>query len=164
ARAGVEVTIIHRGARPLEEFDADLVDRLVARTRALGIHVQLNAEVRALERVHGRHRVTFAAAAGETTIDADLVVHGAGRVPDVDELDLDGAGIAHTRDGVAVNAYFQSASNPQVYAAGDCAATAAPALTPVAAYEGRIVAANLLEGNHATADYEAVPSVVFTVP
>jgi glutathione reductase (NADPH) len=51
-----------------------------------------------------------------------------------------------------------------VYAAGDCAATEGPALTPVAGYEGRIVAANLLEGNHATPNYEVVPSVVFTLP
>jgi glutathione reductase (NADPH) len=54
-------------------------------------------------------------------------------------------------------------SNPAVYAAGDAAA-AGPPLTPVAGYEGRLVAANLLEGNHVTADYTVVPSVVFTVP
>src|SRR5262249_54351034 len=35
-RAGAEVTIIHRGARPLEGFDPDLVDLLVKRTRGLG--------------------------------------------------------------------------------------------------------------------------------
>jgi glutathione reductase (NADPH) len=34
----------------------------------------------------------------------------------------------------------------------------------VAGYEGRVVAANLLEGNHTTTDYTAVPSVVFTIP
>jgi glutathione reductase (NADPH) len=37
-------------------------------------------------------------------------------------------------------------------------------LTPVAGYEGEIVAANLLEGNHRKPNYLAVPSVVFTVP
>lgn len=63
-----------------------------------------------------------------------------------------------------MNQYLQSVSNPLVYAAGDCADTDGPALTPVAAYEGRIVAANLLDGNHITPRYEAIPSVVFTVP
>jgi glutathione reductase (NADPH) len=47
--------------------------------------------------------------------------------------------------------------------AGD-AAGMGPALTPVAGYQGRVAASNLIEGNHVRADYSAVPSVVFTVP
>jgi glutathione reductase (NADPH) len=34
----------------------------------------------------------------------------------------------------------------------------------VAGYEGRIVAANLLKGNHARPSYLGIPSVVFTIP
>src|SRR5438445_201558 len=45
ARAGARVTIIHRGSRPLEAFDPDLVDLLVKRTREVGIGVELAAEV-----------------------------------------------------------------------------------------------------------------------
>ena len=85
-------------------------------------------------------------------------------MPDLENLNLDTAGVQYSRDGVHVNEYLQSVSNPKVYAAGDCAATPGPPLTPVAGYEGRIVAANLLEGNRTTADYTAIPSVVFTTP
>ena len=164
ARAGAQITILHRDERPLEEFDADLVERLVARSHALGIRMELGAEVRAIHAVDGRYRTTFSQGASHAQVDADLVVHGAGRVPDVDDLDLDAGGVAHTRDGIEVNGYLQSISNPRVYAAGDCAATDGPALTPVAVYEGRVVAENLLRGNHATTEYEAIPSVAFTVP
>lgn len=164
ARAGARVTIVHRGARPLAGFDPDLVERLVARTCALGVHVRLNAEVRAIEAVGTLCRVTLVDGRGEAHVDTDLVVHGAGRVPDLGGLDLDAAGVRRTRDGVEVNEYLQSVSNPTVYAAGDCAATAGPRLTPVAAYEGRIVATNLLEGHRVTPDYDAIPSVAFTLP
>lgn len=164
ARAGARVAILHRGRRPLAHFDADLVDRLVARTRAAGIDVRLGAEVLAIESVGTLCRVTFRDARGGGLVDADLVVHGAGRVPDIDDLMLAAAGVDSSRQGVLVNEYLQSVSNPMVWAAGDCAATGGPPLTPVAGYEGRIVAANLLEGPHATADYGAVPSVVFTLP
>ena len=164
ARAGARVTILHRSARPLKGFDPDLVERLVARTCALGVDVRLDADVRAIEAVGTLCRVTFADGRGQASVDADLVVHGAGRVPDLDGLDLEAGGVRATPSGVAVNEYLQSLSNPKVYAAGDCAATAGPALTPVAGYEGRIVAANLLEGPHTTADYAAIPSVVFTLP
>ena len=85
-------------------------------------------------------------------------------MPDLDDLALDAGGVGHSAAGVAVNQYLQSTSNPLVYAAGDCADTEAPALTPVAGYEGRIVAANLLDGNRLTPDYDAIPSVIFTLP
>src|SRR5437016_2511425 len=45
ARAGAEVTILHRGARPLEGFDPGLVELLVRRTRELRIRVELDIEV-----------------------------------------------------------------------------------------------------------------------
>lgn len=164
ARAGARVTILHRGPRPLAGFDPDLVDHFVARTRALGVDVRVGADVRAIERAGARRRVTYAGTDGDSVVDTDLVVHGAGRVPDIDDLSLDAAGVHFNDGGIRVNGYLQSVSNPLVYAAGDCAATEGPPLTPVAAYESRIVASNLLQGNHATADYTGVPSVVFTLP
>lgn len=164
ARAGGRATILHRGQRPLVQFDPDMVERLVRRTCDVGIDVRLGAEVQAIESVGTLCRITFRDARGDDTVDADLVVHGAGRVPDLDDLHLEAAGVQYSRDGVHVNEYLQSVSNPKIYAAGDCAATDGPPLTPVAGYEGRIVAANLLEGNHARPDYAAIPSVVFTIP
>lgn len=161
ARAGAHVTILHRGERPLEGFDPDLVDRLVARTRTLGIDVRLGAEVCGIESIGSTFRVVVSTG---TPVDADLVFHGAGRVPDLDGLDLAAAGVRATGRGVEVNEFLQSTSNPKVYAAGDCADTKGPALTPVAGYEARIVAANLLEGQKTTADYTAIPSVAFTLP
>src|SRR5467141_1945222 len=45
ARAGSRFSILHRGQRPLERFDPDLVDRLVTTTRDLGGDVRLGLEV-----------------------------------------------------------------------------------------------------------------------
>ncbi|MGH7397078.1 MAG: FAD-dependent oxidoreductase, partial [Candidatus Rokuibacteriota bacterium] len=49
ARAGAKVTILHRGMRPLEGFDPDLVDMLCHRTRSLGIDLHLTTEATAVE-------------------------------------------------------------------------------------------------------------------
>jgi hypothetical protein len=51
-----------------------------------------------------------------------------------------------------------------VYAAGDAAASGGLPLTPVAVYEGEIVASNMLKDNHVKPNYKGVPSVVFTIP
>lgn len=164
ARAGARVTILHRGARPLGLFDPDLVDRLVERTRELGVDVQLQTELLGIERTTGGFRALACRASEKCTFEADLVVHGAGRVPEIDDLGLETARVEYDGRGVKVNEYLQSVSNPAVYAAGDAAASGGLPLTPVAGYEGLIVAANLLQGNRRKPDYLGIPSVVFTIP
>jgi glutathione reductase (NADPH) len=165
ARTGVSATILHRGKRPLDHFDPDLVDRLVTRTRELGVDVQLSTEVTAVVAGSIGFNVRASADGGEREFESDLVVHGAGRVPEISDMHLANAGIEwDPRRGVRVNEYLQSNSNPAVYAAGDAAATDGPPLTPVSTYEGKIVAENILNGNHEKPNYDGIPSVVFTVP
>jgi glutathione reductase (NADPH) len=62
-----------------------------------------------------------------------------------------------------LNEFLQSASNPAIYADGDAAATGPP-LTPVSSHDGKVVAANILEGNRHRPDYRGVPNVAFTLP
>ena len=50
ARAGAKVTILHRGKQPLEHFDPDLVNRLVQRSRDIGIDVRLQAAVKSIDK------------------------------------------------------------------------------------------------------------------
>jgi glutathione reductase (NADPH) len=165
ARAGARVTILHRGQRPLERFDPDLVDRLVSRTRDLGVDVRLGLEVSGITRSSSGAKIQAHGDTGDHDFDTDLVVHGAGRVPEIDDMRLNEAGIEWDPDrGVKVNEYLQSVSNPAVYAAGDAAASAGPPLTPVATYEGKIAAENLLKGNQRKPNYDGIPTVVFTVP
>src|ERR1700681_1424069 len=164
ALAGSRVTVLHRGPRPLALFDPDLVDQLVERTRELGIDVHLGTEATGIEKSPAQLTVK-ALAAGETvTFQTDMVVHAAGRVPEINDLNLDAAGIAWEKRGVRVNEFLQSVSIPAVYAAGDAAASGGPPLAPVASYEGLMVAANLLKGNHQRPNYLGIPSVVFTIP
>jgi glutathione reductase (NADPH) len=172
ARAGANVTILHRGARPLENFDPYLVELLLQRTRELGIDVRLQTKVEAIEssKANNDNNIRFVVHASNTndaekyTIEGDMVVHGAGRVPEIEDLDLGEAGVdSEYKKGIKVNEYLQSVSNPAVYAAGDSAASGGLPLTPVASYEGEIVATNMLEGNHVKPNYEGVPSVVFTI-
>jgi glutathione reductase (NADPH) len=164
ALAGSQATVLHRGSRPLALFDPDLVDQLVGRTRELGIDLHLGTEAIGIEENSAEFIVQASHGGEALNFQADMVVHAAGRVPEINDLNLDFAGIEWDKRGVRVNEFLQSVSNPAVYAAGDAAATAGPPLSPVASYEGRLVAANLLKGNHQTANYLGLPSVVFTIP
>jgi glutathione reductase (NADPH) len=159
ARAGKAVTILHRGKRPLEAFEADLVGPLVEHSRRIGIEIHLNSTVQKIER--GGAGVLVSTSSG--TLEAAIAVHAAGRKPPIETLNLPAGHVDATTRGVTVNEFLQSPSNPLVYAAGDAAASG-PALTPVAGYQGRIVASNLLGGNRERVNYQGCASTVFTLP
>ena len=164
ARAGVTATIVHRGARPLEGFDPDLVEVLVARTCALGIRLELETEVRGVDETAGGRLLVRGSRRGEERrIETDLAVHSAGRIPDLDDLDLDAAGVKRERHGILVTPHLQSVSNPAIYAGGDAAALG-PKLTPKADHDAVVLAENLLRGNRRQVDYTGFASAVFTLP
>ncbi|MBD3243665.1 MAG: NAD(P)/FAD-dependent oxidoreductase, partial [Chitinivibrionales bacterium] len=162
AATGRRVTLVEYAPSPLMPFDRDLVDMLVAESARNGVEIVTNAKVERIAQNQGRYVIT---ASGEQsrTFEADLVVHGAGRIPNVDGLGLEQAGIEHEKYGIKVNEYLQSISNQAVYVAGDAHAEGIQ-LTPVAEIEGKTVGRNLVDGNTVIPDYTAVPSVVFTHP
>ncbi|MEQ8626941.1 NAD(P)/FAD-dependent oxidoreductase [Ekhidna sp.] len=164
ARAGSKVTIIHRGKTPLENFEADIVKHLVNATEELGIELHLESDVIAVEKTDNRFTVKAASKNGEKTIQTDLVVNAAGRVPELDGMNLEKANISYSKKGIQVNEFLQSKTNPLVYAAGDAAESNGLNLTPVAVMEGHAVAANIIRGNSKTPDYTEMPSAVFTLP
>lgn len=163
ARAGAKVKIVHRGRRPLEHFDPDLIDKLVERTQSLGIEVHLETQVVGVEKNDNGFLIRVLKAGEEIALTSDAVIHAAGRSPDLEDLDLAAGGVEFEKQGVKVNQFLQSVSNRSVYAVGDAAASGLP-LTSIATYEGNIVAENILNGNQSVAEYPEIPSVVFTIP
>jgi glutathione reductase (NADPH) len=163
SRAGAKVTVLQRAERMLPEFDPDLVGALMEKFREVGVDVRTGTSVTAIERAGNEFRVHTNAARGEGPIAADLVVHAAGRVPDLAGLDLPAANVAVEDGRLRLNDFLQSTTNPIVYAAGD-AAEKGPPLTPVSSHDGKVAAANILEGNLRRPDYRGVPSVAFTLP
>lgn len=72
-------------------------------------------------------------------------------------------GVAAEQGRLKLTEYLQNVSNPAVYAAGD-AVQKGPPLTQASSHYAKVIAANLLEGNHHRPDYRGVPSVAFTIP
>ncbi|WPY97442.1 NAD(P)/FAD-dependent oxidoreductase [Christiangramia sp. OXR-203] len=164
ARSGAEVTIVHRGKRPLENFDKDIVKHLVDITRNLGIKIVLETEVSKIESKDGHYITTGISNGNETTYKAAAVFNSAGRPPAIFDLELEKAGISFSKKGIEVNEYLQSTTNANIYAAGDAADSRGLPLTPVAVLEGHVVASNIIKGNKKKVSYPPMPSVVFTLP
>jgi len=127
---------------PLMRFKRSLIDSTTERTE------QAWAKM-GVEQFHGR--------------ETDMAVHSAGRVPELDDLHLETAGVKREKRGVVVNQFLQSVSNPAVYAGGDAAASGPP-LTPKADHDAGVLTTNLLEGNRRTTNYDGIASAVFSLP
>ncbi|QCF26488.1 dihydrolipoyl dehydrogenase family protein [Hydrocarboniclastica marina] len=163
ARAGAQVTILQRGERMLKPFDPDLVDWLMDSFHNQGIDVRTRTNVEAIEKTAAGYSVRVSSKGETDTVEADLVIHAAGRIPALKALNLEAAGV-ETREGrLSLNEHLQSTSNPGVYAAGD-AAQMGPPLTPVSSHDAKVVSAHLIDGKPARPDYAGVPSVAFTIP
>lgn len=164
ARAGAAVTVLQRATRLLPHFDPDLVGWLTPRFRELGIAIETGATATRVERTEDGLLVHALRRDGpDLSVPADLVVHAAGRVPDLDALDLAAGDVAAADGRLQLDEHLRSVSNPRVYAAGD-AAGMGPPLTPVSSHDAKVVASNLLDGGSHRPDYRGVPSVAFTVP
>jgi glutathione reductase (NADPH) len=165
ARLGPEnshIRILEVSDRPLGQFDAEMVKLLVEASLEEGIEVHTGVQIVSIEkRSSGFHAMTKAG----SSFQADLVVHGAGRVPNVEELALETARVDFSTAGIAVDNRMKT-SNPRVLAIGDCAASLQ--LARVADYEGHVAASNILaeltRSATANIDYTAVPALLFTYP
>ncbi len=156
-------TILEAQERPLSAFDAEMVDLLTDASGDAGIDLHCGIEITGIEKSGDAWVVTTR---DHGRFEADLVVNGAGRTADVEDLDLQRADITAGRQGIAVDDHMQT-DNPRVFAVGDCAATTQ--LARVADAEAQIaadtIAARLGRGQaDAVMDYTVVPAVLFTCP
>lgn len=162
ARLGSEVTVIEQADRILPREEAKAAAILQEALAGDGLKVLTGATVRAAE-VRGRARVLrVALGGGEQAVVADEVLIGAGRMPNVEGLDLEAAGVRYDpRTGVAVDDRLRT-SNPRVYAAGDVCFP--HKFTHAADACARIVLANALFRGRQRASSLVVPWCTYTDP
>jgi glutathione reductase (NADPH) len=161
-RAGTKVTILQDGPYFLGKFDQDAVGEIVAASRRIGIDARTGVAVKKIEPAGDRLRVVYVEAGKQRAIAADRVIHGAGRVADLDGLDLAAGKVAAETGRILTDPHLRSTSNAAVFACGDALA-GKQQLSPLATYEGQLVGRNIL-GAGEVPDYDSIPSCLFTVP
>jgi pyruvate/2-oxoglutarate dehydrogenase complex dihydrolipoamide dehydrogenase (E3) component len=169
-RLGVAVTILQSAPQILHREDDDVSSFVAERLRAEGIRILLETKWHSVEKKDCtvRARVT-ARPAGETQaremeLAAGQVLVAAGRVPNVEGLNLEAAGVKYTRRGIAVNDALQT-SQPHIYAAGDIAGSYQ--FTHLADHHARVVVRNILMpwwAGRARVDISALPWSTYVDP
>ena len=94
---------------------------------------------------------------------ADHVIWATGRKPNVQDLNLEAAGVTLNEKGFIAVDEYQNTVIPGIYALGDV--TGEKELTPVAIKAGRTLSERLFNGKvNAKMDYTNIPTVVFSHP
>ncbi|HEX2699521.1 MAG TPA: FAD-dependent oxidoreductase [Acidimicrobiales bacterium] len=119
-RLGVAVTVLQKGPGILPRDEPELVAILTKRLREEGVDLCLDVDIERVT-VGDAGKVVHGTAAGEATSwEADELLVGVGRRPNLDGLGLEDVGVATGPRGVTVDDRMRS-TVPSVYAAGDVA-------------------------------------------
>jgi mercuric reductase len=154
ARFGSRVTLVQGASRVSPRSDADAAAQLEAAFAEEGIEVLTGTTVERFER-------GTAVLSNGRTIDAERVLLASGRVPNVEELGLEGIGVRMHRAGIEVNERLRT-SVDGIWAAGDV--TGLVQFTPIAQYQARIAVEDMFAPNGTAADYSILPTAIFTDP
>ena len=119
ARLKTEVTLFHISEHILDHEDADTAEILQRQFKKEGINLLLNCPPTKIETQGGEKVIHFDCKNSKSPIIVDQILAAAGRVPNIEGLNLEAAGIEYNKKkGVIVNDRLQTA-NRNVYAAGD---------------------------------------------
>ncbi len=155
-RFGGEVVIVEDGEHLLSREPAPLGAAVAEVVRRDGIEVILGARATGAGRDGDDYTLTLD---DGRVVTGDRLLVATGRRPRVQGIGLETVGIEADPHGVPVDEHLRAGD--RLWAVGDI--TGLWQFTHVGKYQGDVVAANLL-GEARTANYDAVPRVVFTDP
>jgi pyruvate/2-oxoglutarate dehydrogenase complex dihydrolipoamide dehydrogenase (E3) component len=173
ARFGSAVTLIERGSQILPREDADAAAIVAAALERDGVRLELGVELAAARRAGAERLLELRPAGGGgehvrpgngggwRQLAVDEILVATGRLPNVEGIDLEVAGISWTPRGVEVDDRLRTA-NPRVFACGDVASPLR--FTHAADAQARLVVQNALFFGRAKASALTIPWCTFTHP
>jgi len=151
------VTIVQHGDRIAPRSDETATDELAAALEDEEIEILTNATVSGLRRDGDEIVATL----DDRELRVSQILLAAGRVPNVEHLRLERAGVESTRVGIAVDDHMRTTADG-IWAAGDV--TGVFPFTPVAQYQARLAVDDMFTADAPRADYSLLPTSIFTDP
>jgi pyruvate/2-oxoglutarate dehydrogenase complex dihydrolipoamide dehydrogenase (E3) component len=164
SRFGSKVTLVDALDEIAPHTDQHAAMELREAFEAEGISVILGCFVETIAARNGRHVATIVPREGgmEREIEFDRLLLASGRRPNIEELNLEAAGVATYKLGIVADERMRT-SVPGIWAAGDV--DGQQQFTPVAQYQARIAVDDMYRpGEGPAADYSALPIAIFTDP
>jgi mercuric reductase len=160
SRAGVDVTIVSR-RELLPEAEPEIARALTQYFVDEGIKIINVISYDWIENDDDKITLYFRDGNTPSNLVSEKVLIATGRAPNINGLNLAGAGIEINGNGIKVDGHMQT-TRKGIYAVGDV--TGRDQFVYMAAYGAKIAAKNALNGNSLMYNNSAMPTVVFTDP
>jgi pyruvate/2-oxoglutarate dehydrogenase complex dihydrolipoamide dehydrogenase (E3) component len=157
-RLGCRVTVL-QASKVLAKDDAELVSVVIAALQAEGVEIRQSVQITKMTLV--KKRISVSLSTGEIISGSHLLV-AAGRVPNIESLNLEAGGVMHDKNGIMVDEGLRSTSNRNVYAAGDVAGGLQ--FTHAAGYHAGLIIRNALFRLPVKNRTDIIPWVTYTDP
>ncbi len=118
ARLGSKVTIVEAQSRFLAREDAEAAEILGRALARDGIEIRLDTKVSRVVPRDNVKQVQLVSGDQSEKLEFDEILVGVGRIPNIQDLNLEVAGVHYRNSGVQVNDRLQT-TNPRIFAAGD---------------------------------------------
>lgn len=160
-RFGSAVTLLNDVARLLPHEDADAAALIQHQLERESLTIINHAKILRIEQRSADKVVIYEHDGQPREVVCDLILAAAGRVPNVEGLNLEAAGVRYDRTGVLVDDRLRTA-NPRIYAAGDVCSQFK--FTHAADATARLVIRNALFFGNAKMSSLVMPWVTYTDP
>lgn len=163
---GCKITIIEMLSTLIPMEDEEVGKELESALKRQRIVVNTSCKVTNIgDSENGEKVVTYIDPEGnEQKITSEYVILSIGRIPDLEGLELDKAGIEKGRRGIPVNRKMET-NVKGIYAIGDVIEVIeSPMLAYIASEEGEVAVENAILNKEKEMIYEAIPSCIFTSP
>ena len=157
ARLGSQVTQVEFADRMLPQEDPDVSAMMTAMFAAEGVEQLFGAAVKKVWRDTAGIHLRVA----DRELVCDRLLYATGRLPVVDGLGLEAAGVEYDHTGIRVDDRMRT-SQKHIFAVGDCNGSAQ--FTHYAGWQGAMAARNAILPGSDPGTVELVPRVTFTDP
>lgn len=158
--AGSKVDIIESSGHPLKAFSYEHVKEIIKELKQNNVNFVTNQVVKEIIKKDQGYQVNTNQ---NMKLDADIIVDASGRIPNIDDLDLDKINLDYDKFGIIVNDHLETNING-VYAAGDVVKKSVPKLTSTAHYEGEYLSSYLMGEIDNKLNYPTIATAAFTFP
>ena len=169
-RLGVKVSLLDLAPQILIREDPEVSAYMRKCLESEGVNIYTGVKTKKFRQENGKILLELDGASnrqredGNDTLEVDAVLVSAGRIPNIETLDPEAAGVDFDKRGVKVNEYMQT-SQPHIWAAGDVAGSYQ--FTHIADFHARTVVRNILmplSFIYSKMDYSVVPWSTYTSP